>query len=189
MNISHTLIVALLFVTILSFGLVNILSAFASVLNRNTNTKASTIHLHWIAILLILHFNMAWSAILITSKEVWTYDAFLFIVLGPIMAFFASSIIMPGSVESDDSEGLFSQYLTISKQFFILFVLIQIWAIGTDFMLQGGITGSSILNVLLTALGLVLLNAKQPRMHRLGLVVAWGIYLSAIVLRGLEIIH
>ena len=95
MNISYTLIVALMFITILSFGIANLLSSMAEILNNKKNTKVTIVHLNWIVILLILHFNMAWAAVLLATVKSWPYGTFLFIVLGPILAFFTASIIAP----------------------------------------------------------------------------------------------
>ncbi|MDW3211892.1 MAG: hypothetical protein R8N23_18625 [Reichenbachiella sp.] len=189
MNLSHTLIVALMFVTIISFGLVNILSSFSSVLNINSKVKASLIHLHWIGILLIVHFNLAWSAVLITSKDTWGYFEFLFLVSGPIVAFFASSVITPGVIDQDDPGAPQKQYFSIVRQFFSLFILIQLWAIGTDFLLQDDLTGSSLFNVVLIVLCVILIKIQKQSLHRYGLILAWGISLAAIILRGFDFIN
>jgi len=44
MDISYTLIVALMFITILSFGLANLLSSLAEILNNKSNLRLSDEH-------------------------------------------------------------------------------------------------------------------------------------------------
>jgi hypothetical protein len=189
MNISYTLIVALMFITILSFGVANLLSSMAEILNNKKNTKVTIVHLNWIVILLILHFNMAWAAVLLSTVKSWSYGAFLFIVLGPILAFFTASIIAPCATDDKKPATLISNYLNIRQQFFVLFAIIQAWAIGTDYILQHGATGSNAFNILLIFLAIVMFKTNSYQKHVYGVVVAWSLYITAIVLRSLAIIN
>ena len=75
MEISYTLIVALMYVTILSFGLASLLTSLGLLIKENSTTKVSSVHLQWILILLIVHFNMVWHAVYFTSVESWSYHA------------------------------------------------------------------------------------------------------------------
>jgi hypothetical protein len=188
MDISYTLIVALMFITILSFGLANLLASLAEILNSKNNTKVATVHLNWIVILLIIHFNMAWHAVLIATYKSWSYDTFLFSVLGPILAFFTTRIIAPCATVDDKPATLISNYLDIRQQFFVLFAMIQAWGIGTDYLFYRGTTGSTVFNILLIFLAIVMFKTDSYQKHVYGVVVAWSLYITAIVLRSLAII-
>ena len=188
MDISYTLIVALMFITILSFGIANLLSSIAEILNHKKDTRVSMVHLNWIVILLIVHFNMAWHAVLIATNESWSYDTFLFSVLGPILAFLTASIIAPCATADKKPATHISNYLDIRQQFFVLFAMIQAWGIGTDYLFHRGATGSSVFNMLLIILAIVMFMTKNYQKHVYGVWVAWGLYITAIILRSLDII-
>ena len=188
MDISYTLIVALMFITILSFGFANILSSLAEIVNKKNNVSVSNVHLNWILLLLIIHFNLAWHAVLISTKAEWTYDTFLFIELGPILAFFTTRILAPPEVSDKESSTLEYNFISVRQRFFLIFALIQVWAIGTDFVLKRGFTGSSVFNVLLIILALLMMNTRSYQKQFYGVIIAWCLFLGAIALRGFHII-
>jgi len=188
MEISYTLIVALMFITILSFGFANILSALSEIVNTKNNITVCNAHLNWILILFMLHMNLAWQAVLIATNKSWSYDTFLFVELGPILAFFMTRILAPSEVKDKEPGILKANYIGMSQQFFFFFVLIQAWGIGTDFVLKRGITGSGIFNMILIALALILIKRKNYRDHIYGVVIAWILFLLAIGLRGFNLI-
>jgi len=188
MDISYTLIVALIFITILSFGFANILSSIAEIVNKQNNISVSVVHLSWIVLLLIIHFNLAWQAVLISTYKSWSYDTFLFVELGPILAFFTTRILAPSVSEHIDSESLKSKYLHLSNRFFLIIALIQLWAIGIDLFIGLGFTGSAVFNLVLFVLAITLTKVKNYQLHVYGAVIAWTLYLAAIFLRSINII-
>ena len=188
MDISYTLIVALMFITILSFGFANILSSIAKIVNKQNNIFVSAVHLSWILLLLIIHFNLAWQAVLISTYKSWSYDTFLFIELGPILAFLTTRILAPSESNDKEPETLISKYLHLSKQFFLILALIQVWAIGIDLVLGLGFTGSAVFNLLLFILAIILMKVKNYQIHIYGGAIAWTLYLTAILLRSINII-
>ena len=186
MDISYTLIVALMFITILSFGIANLLSSMAETLNKK---NVSIVHFSWIVLLLIIHFNMAWHAVLIATNKAWSYDKFLFIVLGPILAFFTAVMISPRETADKKPATLISNYLNIRQRFFVLLAMIQAWSIGADYFFQFGTTGSAAFNILLIFLSVSMAITNAYKKHVYGVVVAWGLYITAIILRSLAIIN
>jgi len=80
-------------------------------------------------------------------------------------------------------------YLNIRQQFFVLFAIIQAWAIGTEYMLQHDVTGSNAFNILLIFLAIVMFKTNSYQKHVYGVVKAWALYIAAIVLRSLSIIN
>jgi len=189
MAISYTLIVALMYITILSFGIANLLSLLAQILNRKNDTDVTIVHLNWIIILLIIHFNMAWGAVLLATVDSWSYYEFLVIVLGPILAFFTSNVIAPNPNKDNNSAALVTNYINQSHQFFILFGMIQAWVIGTEYMLQNTLTGSSFFNILLILLAIAMFQTDSYKKHIYGVIAAWAAYLTAIALRSLAVIN
>ena len=188
MDISYTLIVALMFITILSFGFANILSSLAEIVNRKNNISVSNVHLNWILLLLIIHFNLAWQAVLISTNAEWSYITFLFIELGPILAFFTTRILAPSDVNDKEPSTLEHNFISLCQRFFLIFGLIQVWAIGTDFILSRGFTGSAVFNILLIFLAIIMMKTKSYQKHFYGVIIAWCLFLGAIALRGFHII-
>ena len=188
MEISYTLIVALMFITILSFGLAGLLTALADIINNKNNISVSLVHLCWIIILLVIHFNMAWHAVLIATIKTWSYDSFIIIVLGPMLAFFATSIVSPVALGNDTTATIESNYLDIKQRFFVIFGLIQTWTLCADFILQRGITGSGIFNAALLLLAIFMYKSKKYKHHLYGVIIASALYLVSIVLRSLAVI-
>ena len=184
MQISHTLIVALMYVTVLSFGLASILTSLALVIKRGNGINVSITHLHWLLVLLLVHFNMVWHAVLFTNLEAWSYHAFLLIVLGPTLAFFSANILAPGPAASTDKHSLEENYFSVIRQFLILFGAIQAWAIASDFILDRGATGSAAFNVILLLLALFLYRSRSSKVHATSIYVVWAIYVTSIALRS-----
>ena len=188
MDISYTLIVALMFITILSFGFANILSSIAEIVNKQNNISVSVVHLSWILLLLIIHFNLAWQAVLISTYKSWSYDTFLFVELGPILAFFTTRILAPSGSKDTDGASLKSKYLHLSNRFFLIIALIQLWAVGIDLLIGLGFTGSAVFNLVLFILAITLMRVKNYQIHVYGAVIAWALYLAAIFLRSVNLI-
>jgi len=186
MQISTTFLVALMFVTILTLGIANLLVALASIVGRPVNEKKDWIPTAWKVLMLLLHLNVFWHTSAILSVESWGFAGFLYIIAGPILLFFSVSVLLAGN-ESQVEEPLI-QFTTNSHRFFQLLAIIQIWIIGSDFLLGKGFSLSSLFNLALMLLALILMLSKRPNYHTIGLVAAWLIVLSILSLRGLGII-
>ena len=92
MEISNSLLVAMMFVMILSIGIVNILASLASTIDYRTNQGHKGICISWIILLLLAHFNLFWHTIEIMSIGTWGFVGFLYIVTGPILIFLQATL-------------------------------------------------------------------------------------------------
>ena len=181
------MLVAIMFVMLLSLGIVSIITALASVVNKRSDVKVSGVHLSWLVLLLIAHFNMFWYTFDILNVEDWGFMGFLYTIAGPILIFFASSILVPdGSV--DDRSELKDYYLRISRQFFQIFAIVQLWILGSDLVLHGGFVPASLLNLAVLVLAVVLSISRAESVHRAGVVVAWLIFVVQLALRGFGVL-
>lgn len=179
------MIVALLYVTVVSFGLAGLLGNISAALRKGNGIELAPVHMHWILILLVVHFNMAWHAVYITNITDWHYYGFLFIVLGPIIAFFAANAVAPAPLPDTSTEALMKQYWDMKPILVRLFIILQCWTIGADLMLNRGFTGSGILNGLLLLIALALNFSNEKKVHQFGIGGIWLVYVVAIVLRSL----
>ena len=185
MQISTTFLVTLMFVTILTLGIANLLVALAAFVGRQGGAKKDWIPAAWKMLMLLLHLNVFWHTSNILSVEDWGFAGFLYIIAGPILLFFAVSVLL-----SDDSQikEPSNQFITNSHRFFQLIVIIQIWIIGSDILLGRGFLLSSLFNLALMVLAFVLVLSKDSKRHAIGVVAAWLILLSILTLRGIGVI-
>ncbi|KPK15724.1 MAG: hypothetical protein AMK69_26845 [Nitrospira bacterium SG8_3] len=187
MEVSSSLLVAIMFVTILGMGIANVLVGLSSLVDRQTEMKPYGIHTGWIVLLLLIYFNQFWNLLDIFTIEEWRFRDFIFAVSGPVILFFATSVILP-QVTNANAGDLKTHYFKISRQFFQLMALLQVWAIGVDVFLMGGLSLLNVFHVVLLIFFAVLASTKEERFHKTGLGVAWVMFLAASIVQGFEIV-
>ena len=153
MEITHTLLIAIMFVTILSLSIGDMLKGFATLIDRRSEITTYAIHTGWMFLLLLILFNIFWYTIDIVSIEDWKFRDFLYFVFGPILLLCATHLLVPESNAKGDSD-MKGQYFQISSQFFLLLASLQPWEIGSDFVLKKGFTVSGGFNLVGLALTL-----------------------------------
>ncbi len=178
-----------MYVTVLSFGLASLLTSLAQIIRRGNDISVSPTHLNWLLILLLVHFNMVWHAVLFTSIETWSYHAFLLIVLGPTLAYFSANLLAPEPCANVNSDKLNESYFSIIQQFLVLFGAIQAWAIASDFILGRGATGSAIFNIILLVVVIFLYNSRSNKSHVTSIYFIWAAYITSIALRSMGYIN
>jgi hypothetical protein len=183
MEISNTLLAAMMFVMILSMGIMNIIAWLAGIADQRSENKISWILISWLVLLLIAQLNMFWHTLDILSIEDLKFGGFLYIIVGPILVFFATSVMLPGASQ-DESNGMRGHYFGVSRRFFAILALLQVWDIGVDTVLGKGFSVADIFSVAILALALALTSSQHARLHTIGTAVAWLIFLAALSLRG-----
>lgn len=181
----NTLLVALMFVTILSMGIGNILGSLADILNHATSSSRSRVHIGWILLLLLTHFNLFWNTKAILDNEQWQFGGFLLAIAGPVLLFFSTSVLLttPGAGDESNLDGF---YHRLGRPFFILFAAVQGWILITVYALGGEFIGIDAVNAALLLLALYLSRANDSRSHVVGLVLAWAMGLGSLALRWIS---
>ena len=187
MDNMNTVLVALMFVTILTMGIGNVLTTLAAIVHAGQTEGRDRLHISWIALLLVAHLNLFWHAVDIIAIENWKFSSFLLIITGPVIMFFATNIMLAKGSSGDGIDPP-SRYLNISKRFFTLFVLLQFWSIFVELIFGDGIVVTLLFEVAFITLALILLVSQSYRVHATGAAVAWVIYLTMFTLRSTEII-
>jgi hypothetical protein len=187
-EITNALLVAMMFVVLLTMGIGNIVTALSVLVDRRSSVKPDAIHTTWVILLLLVYLNLFWHVLDIMTIEDWTFLGFLYIVSGAIVILFATQVLLPDS-SSTDANDLRQYYRSIRRQFFLFIVLLQVWIIGVDFVLGNGFTGASAVNVVFAALALALMASRGERTHQVGTISACVLFLAATVARGLGVIH
>ena len=180
----NTLLVALMFITILSMGIGNILGSMADILNHATPSRRGRVHISWIVLLLMVHFNLFWQTKEILDVENWEFGGFLLTIAGPVLLFLAASILLTDPPEGV-REDLNSFFVGLGRRFFLIFALLQVWVMGVGFTLTGSFVVTDIVNAVFLVLAVSLASSTSERFHNVGAFLAWGLGLVSFALRWL----
>ena len=176
-----TLLVAIMFVTIVVTGIVNILMFLSSLLAGES--KASTLHTSWLILLFVIYLCFFWQAQLILEIDGWQFLSFIGFILGPIALLFAANLVTVGH-KGDDQTGLSEFYFSFSKRFFLLMLFVQVWGIGLDITFES-IDWVTYLDGLIGILFVALAISKSDRLHVAGAILAWPAFLARAALLAL----
>ncbi|MCA0869780.1 hypothetical protein LCL97_02985 [Seohaeicola saemankumensis] len=110
------LMVALMFVTLLTIGFGNLLGAIAPRLATPKGFADQPLDSLWWAILGLIVLDTFWRCTVIFSIENWSFAEFLFVQLGAIMLFFASTCL-PSETPP-------------ARLFFACMAVFQLWVLG-----------------------------------------------------------
>ena len=122
------LIVALMFATIVTMAVVNLLSLFAERLKATGGVLADVGETLWLILVMLISLSMFWQCIDILNIEDWSFTEFLFIVLGASILFFSTTSI-PKFKKNPDSE---IKRLKENRVFFYLMASFQAWLLLLD---------------------------------------------------------
>ena len=186
MEVTNALLVALLFITILTIGIGNVLIAIGTIVDRRSILQLDWILGSWIIILLLLHLDLFWLTLTILEIENWGFGGFVYTVLGPMLLFIASHLLV-SSPEPDVPGYSRSHYLAIERRFFAVLSLAMIWEVGLDATIGDGLTSESIWSLAGFVLFAFLAATRNERVHAAGTALAWVLLLILFALRGTEI--
>lgn len=184
---TNALLVALMFVTLLTIGIGNILSAIASFFDHRIELKLDWIHATWIMILLLIHLNLFWHALVLLEQEQWVFGWFLYILVGPMLLFVASQLILaePGEDVPNYSR---AHYLGVATRLFSVLALLSVWVVGLDVFLGDGIKSDTAWNLVGIVLFVILAVWKHERVHASLTVVTGILIILMFALRGAEVV-
>jgi hypothetical protein len=181
-----TLLVAIMYVTIVATGLVSALMALSDIVGGQR--KTASIHTAWILLLLISYFGFFWETTAILDIEGWDFLSFLAFILGPIVLLFATNLIIAApDVEGPDMPGeapLDKFYFDLSARFFTMLALVQGWIIGLDVVFES-ITFATWLTACIGILFVALAVSRNQRVHVGGAVVVGLAFLSRMLLQAI----
>lgn len=175
----NTLLVAFMFITILTLGIAGVLAELAEVVRNVERKDRDKLLVGWALLLLFAYFTLFWHTADITLLEEWSFGLFLFAETGPVLLLFGTQILL-GALTAEpggDPDAGVRQ-----TRFFVIFGLLQVWSIATGFVLGVGFTPESALDAVVLAVCLVLAGSKSRPVHVVGLAVVWLAYLASAVL-------
>lgn len=134
MEVSTSLLVVLMFTSIVGIGIANILMAFTNQVSALAIVQGKRLGAAWLLIMLLSYLAMFWNSTLIIEREHWSYVLFLFVITGPVLLLFASSLMARMlSGEIDEQSPVDVEHAL--PRFFLIYALVQVWFIGMDYLL------------------------------------------------------
>jgi len=186
-DLSTTMLVAIMFVMILSMAIANVLGSLVHIVNRLSERRADRIYTSWMVLLLLLSLNLFWQTQELVELEAPGFWAFIYIILGPVLLFLASRILVPDE-EKETSEERRAHYLEASPRFFWLLALSQLWMLVLDLFWEGDLTTLGFVNLSAFGLMSVMAVSKSSRVHAVGSAVAWVLFVGTAVLESAGVI-
>ena len=183
MEVSNVLLVAILFVTLLGLGIAHVVVAMAGVVGGDRERRPDALLATWTVLLLLIYLELFWHTIDLLNVEEWQFTGFLYVIVGPILLFFASSVLLPGA-EVPASVSARDHYLSVSRRFFGLLALLQLWVIGIDQLLGSGFTTGSMVNAVGAVLLAVLASTSRISVHAGLTAVLALLYVAAFFIPG-----
>mgnify|MGYP001822857023 CR=1 FL=1 len=174
-----TLLVAIMFVTIVVTGVVTILMCLSEWVAGHQ--KIAPLQISWLLFLLLTHLNYFWNTTLLLEVEGWTFLAFIGFIAGPIVLLFATNMITVVAPEESGTSDVGRHYFELSRRFFLLLFLVQAWLVGIDYSF-GSVTYSTYLAGLTGLVFLALILTKSVRAHAVGAFIVW----VALIIQGIQ---
>ena len=130
-----TLLVAIMFVTIIGIGIGNVLMALSDFVGGLRQPPPDRVHLSWIVLLLVAYLALFWETQTILEIDDWLYAEYLYIITGPILLLFAANLATSPQ-RNGHERGAQAHYLEISRRLFGMLALVEVWILLLDFIYQ-----------------------------------------------------
>lgn len=175
----NTLLVAFMFITILTLGIAGVLGELAEVVRHVERRDRDRLLVGWVVLLLFAYFTLFWHTADITLLEDWDFGLFLFAETGPVLMLLATQIMLGALAAEPTSE---PEAAVGQRRFFVIFGLLQVWSIATGFVLGVGFNLASAFDAVVLVICIALATSKSRAFHVAGLAVVWIAYLAGAVL-------
>ena len=100
----NTLLVAFMFITILTLGIAGVLAELAELVRNIERRHRDKLLVGWTLLLLFAYFTRFWHTADITRLEEWDFGRFLFAETGPVLLFFGTQIMLGALTAEPGSE-------------------------------------------------------------------------------------
>lgn len=184
MDVTSSLLVAMMFVMVLSIGIGNLLMGLSPLVGRCSPREIDWLPASWLLLLFLQHLNMFWHTLTILEVENWGFGGFLYIVAGPSLLFLATSLLLSDPSLAGPSEPR-EHYFRVAARFFSIMAILMLWMIGVDFVLGEGFTAAGAANAVALVLFVVLARSRALRIHIIVTASMWVILISLLASRSL----
>lgn len=166
MDVSTTLIVILMFTSIIGIGVGHCLITLGSLLSRFVSLRARWMGTAWLLILLVTFLGMFWNGTVLAKREDWSFILFLFAISGPAVLLFATNLITELlQIDSEGDADAKKRVAQLLSRFFWMFALAQLWVMGMDFILGNGWITATTVSACLLGISIALALTRNERMR------------------------
>ena len=183
MDNPSTLLVAIMFVTILAIAIGNILMTCAEIAGGLRHPMPERLQLSWIFLMLFALLSLFWQTTVLLDVDEWLFVEFLYVMAGPMVLLFATSVITAPTKDEQSVES-HSHYFGLCRRFFVMLALHEVWILGIDYW-YANFNILSLINAVILSLFLLLAVSSSLRVHIAGASLVWSGYIAALVLRTL----
>jgi len=185
-EVTNGLLVAMMFIMVVSIGIGNILMSLPPLLNRRAQAAVGSLALSWLVLVLLMHLNLFWQVLRLLDIDPWVFPGFLYVVSGPILLLLATSLLLPDP--SEPAESADTRFIEGARPAFALLGGVMAWLVGFDLMLGDGLGLVTLWNVAGLALFGFLASSRDRKLHGLGAVAGWALFLTMLLARGVGLV-
>jgi len=173
-----TLLVAIMYVMIISIGLSNLLMVLSDLAGGRA-TSPDRIHFSWLLLLLFAYFSYFWQTTEILDIDTWNFVSFMAFLIGPICLLFGTNLL----IVLPDTDGISAadHYMRHSNRFFLLLGLFHVWIVGLDY-LTGIVSVQTGVATTIAVFCFILMASDSYRLHKRAAPVGWALFLTVTVL-------
>jgi hypothetical protein len=161
-------------------GVVRILTVLAEYLRRHKSLKLQHYSVYTMLVLyqLFVHLLFWWSAVGLRAAEDITFFIYLYLLTGPTLLYFGTSLILPDI--SEESNDLRSIYYGVHEAYFTILAVFMLWSIflwpvfGYPFAPTAPLLGVTFV------IALILRFTVNPKVHATLMIVNLSIYVFVI---------
>ena len=172
---------------ILGVGLTQLFAGIGNLLQVRNRVKQYWLHGLWVLILIVAHVHLWWSLWALRESVAWTYNLFLYILIGPAGLVIAGHIIVPGEFYEEIADvrvDLKHHYYDTSRLFFGIFAGVVAWAMLLEPVL--GVRSFFVEFRILQGLGLAMVSlcavSKSRTFHTIAALVTVGLLAGVMFL-------
>jgi hypothetical protein len=175
-----TLLVAIMYVMIISIGLSNLLMTLSELAGGRA-ISPDRVHLSWLILLLFAYLNYFWQTTVILDVDNWRFISFVPFLIGPICLLFATNllIVLPETEDVSPSE----HYMKHSNRFFLFMSVFNVWLVGLDFVADN-ISMQTWLAGVIAIFLFILMASDSYRVHKIGAPAGWVLFLTNVGLNA-----
>ena len=120
---------------VLGLGLAHVLAGAARLLRYRARVRFYEPALAWMAFLFLVHVQIWWAMFDLRDVAMWTFVAFLLVLLIPVLAYFLTFLLVPDT-EASEAVDLRASYYESRPAFFGVLGLLPIASLAMDFVVS-----------------------------------------------------
>ncbi len=152
----------------LGLGITNLLTGLATIVRRRANIRMYWPLPVWIVALFLIHVQTWWSMFALRQISRWSFEAFLVVLMQPVLLYLMSALIVPDAADGESSIDLKETYFRERPWFFATFFAVLLVSLSKDLVLSGHLPGSANLaaHIVFMFCALLGITTKNDLVHK-----------------------